>query len=277
LHQIVDEYFDYLDKKQFIYFIEQSEIILFKDISSVFEVPCEINNAIIDFNNLSKHNFEKIFFELDLLGCRFIELRSYDVISIMELRKILGNIKGGKCLYINLILKYTDELRIQNLLALYNDAPFISQFIIHSSPMIEQNAEAFPFKVLYTKQIIGNDSFCGNISVHNFAINIPHYMEALKFNTCLNKKNSIDSNGFIKNCPSLSQFYGNISSDSLVDIAIKNKNFREYWYINKDSIKICRDCQFRYICTDCRAFVDDKFDKPFKCKYDPYNNIWESE
>ena len=38
-----------------------------------------------------------------------------------------------------------------------------------------------------------------------------------------------------------------------------------------------KDCEFRYICTDCRAYVEDPEDilsKPLKCGYNPYTGEW---
>jgi len=39
-----------------------------------------------------------------------------------------------------------------------------------------------------------------------------------------------------------------------------------------------KDCEFRYICTDCRVFIQEDTDilsKPLKCKYNPYEATWE--
>lgn len=69
----------------------------------------------------------------------------------------------------------------------------------------------------------------------------------------------------------MKQCYGNIKSTSLVDVCALRK-FRSYWFITKDKIKVCKDCEYRYVCNDCRAFVKHKFDKPKKCNYDPYKS-----
>ena len=48
--------------------------------------------------------------------------------------------------------------------------------------------------------------------------------------------------------------------------------------ISKDQVKVCKDCEFRYMCSDCSAFTknpEDKFDKPLKCNYNPYTAKWE--
>ena len=71
--------------------------------------------------------------------------------------------------------------------------------------------------------------------------------------------------------------YGNISYNMLKDV-VHTDEFKQVWMIKKDDIHVCKDCEFRYICTDCRAFVqklDDIRSKPLKCGYNPYTGQWE--
>lgn len=86
-------------------------------------------------------------------------------------------------------------------------------------------------------------------------------------------------NGDIKICPAMPSSYGNINTDSIGDIISKTE-FQRWWKIKKDNIKICQDCEYRYICSDCRInnFDDEKtFNKPVKCSYDPYEAVWLEE
>src|SRR5690606_41800509 len=98
----------------------------------------------------------------------------------------------------------------------------------------------------------------------------------LAHNSCLNRKISIDAEGNIKNCPSMSESFGNVQDTSLLE-AIEKPGFKKYWNITKDKIHVCKDCEFRYICTDCRAYINDPADilsKPLKCGYNPYTGEW---
>ena len=75
----------------------------------------------------------------------------------------------------------------------------------------------------------------------------------------------------------MSRSYGNIKDLSLLEV-LNLQEFQKYWYINKDEISICKVCEFRYNCTDCRAFLqnpDDIYSKPLKCGYNPYTTKWE--
>ncbi len=73
--------------------------------------------------------------------------------------------------------------------------------------------------------------------------------------------------------------FGNVTTTTLSD-ALYTEGFRDKWNIRKDQIEVCRDCELRYVCTDCRAYLSDTsnmFSKPFKCSYNPYTAEWEKQ
>jgi len=72
--------------------------------------------------------------------------------------------------------------------------------------------------------------------------------------------------------------FGNVKDTMLAD-AIGREEFQFLWKVSKDQISICNVCEFRYICTDCRAFHEneDYSEKPKKCFYDPYTTSWNDD
>ena len=73
--------------------------------------------------------------------------------------------------------------------------------------------------------------------------------------------------------------FGNISNTTLSE-AIDKPGFKDAWIISKDQIDVCKDCEFRYMCTDCRAHIKDAnniYSQPAKCPYNPYIAKWEGE
>jgi SPASM domain peptide maturase of grasp-with-spasm system len=122
-----------------------------------------------------------------------------------------------------------------------------------------------------------HEKCCGVIASHYFMPNIQTFTESHHHNSCLNRKISIDTEGNIKNCPSMSQSFGNIRDTTLQE-ALDHPDFKKYWNVTKDQIEVCKDCEFRYICTDCRAYIEnpeDMYSKPLKCGYNPYTCEWE--
>lgn len=271
-HHFIDEYFVYLENNEFGFWTDIEDVKNFPDLDLKFESPELINNAIIDIDENSNHNYTKIFNELEKLRCKFIEIRSFNNLNINELFKILELTSNKIFRNIDIILKYYDtiehDIKSSNLISIFTNIGVIS---VHSSPKDKKIDD----NIIFTKKHVNSCNDCGEIKLKNFSLDIQTFSEAQHFNTCLNKKVAIDSKGNIKNCPAFIKSYGNINnSDSISDI-IKSQDFTSFWGINKNQIKICNDCEYRYICTDCRAFVDDIFDKPKKCNYNPYDGIWE--
>ena len=130
--------------------------------------------------------------------------------------------------------------------------------------------------VIFVKNSLSNVS-CGKISPELFMINPVFYTASHFHNTCLSRKISVDFDGSIKNCPSMSQSFGNIRDTTLLE-ALEHPEFKKYWNITKDKVSVCMNCEFRYICTDCRAYLEepgDSHSKPLKCGYNPYTGEWE--
>ncbi len=120
---------------------------------------------------------------------------------------------------------------------------------------------------------------CGCVDKSFFTINLPFFTESQCHNTCLNRKICIDAEGNIKNCPAMAKSYGNIK-DTTLEEAINKPGFKDLWYICKDQIDVCKDCEFRHLCTDCRAFIKDPeniYSQPAKCTYNPYICKWQGE
>lgn len=78
------------------------------------------------------------------------------------------------------------------------------------------------------------------------------------------------------------QSFGNINETTLEE-AIGLQGFKKYWNLTKDQVEGCKDCEFRYVCTDCRAYTEQTHfnqsdldcSKPLKCGYNPYTTEWE--
>ena len=70
---------------------------------------------------------------------------------------------------------------------------------------------------------------------------------------------------------------GNIKTSSIEEL---KKNTLKKWIITKDFIHICKDCEYRYCCHDCRPLAmgveNSLFSKNPRCCYDPYKGEWQN-
>lgn len=274
--QGIDHYLELLVKSEWGFWTD--EPTRFPAINLQWSHSATITNAIIDINQQSNHKFEKIHKELDELGCKALELRIYHQIFPPQLHQILDAFQFSRLQFIALNLPYTSEWTEIAMKSLVEKYPRVQQMIFHTAPKdaVHQLSAKVPLNVVFTSAIIDSKYHCGIVNPMYFSPNLSHFTEAQKHNTCLNRKISIDQDGNIKNCPSMEKSYGNHRESSLKD-AVQKKHFREVWSIHKDQITTCKDCEFRYICTDCRAYVEDIYSKPKKCGYNPYTAKWEGE
>ena len=248
----------------------------FPDIDLHFERPERITNAIVDIDESSQHDFERIFAQLDDLACKALELRFYTTLSPAQLDQVLEPTLYGRLRSIQIVIKFDEGLVVEELERLCAKHKRISDILIHSAPQ-NKTIETPTWNIIFFQQKLESSAACGQVHPGYFSINLGTFSEAQSFNTCLNKKVGIDVHGNIKNCPSSQKSYGHIKTTKVLD-AISQPGFQDLWKIHKDQIKVCKDCEFRYICTDCRVYLtdsDDILSKPGKCRYNPYTGEWE--
>ncbi len=274
----IDAFFDLLIKEEWGPLTNEPEC--FPELNLEWDSPFKITNAIVDVGENSKHDFKEIISQLNDLACEALQIRCYREVTESELYEFIAPAYDSRLKSIELLLKYNEKITKGYLTELILKHKRIRHIIIHSSPFNETfKLEEQLFIAVYSKQAIDSCSHCGVISQSYFAANIPLFTESQKHNTCLNRKISIDENGEIKNCPSMERSFGNMGDTSLHS-ALAHKAFKELWEINKDQIEVCKDCEFRHICTDCRAYItnpENKYSKPAKCTYNPYTATWEDE
>lgn len=247
----------------------------FPQISEDFNLPGTITNCLIDIKNeASLSALEQAIPQLEGLLCKYLEIRVWGTINNQRLLNVLvdlderGSYIQGVSLVIPLsvyeYLKSFRSLRLKNITVYNSD---------HNEVTFDKEKYV---TVQHTTKMLRSELCCGKISKQRFSPNLFHYNESKQFNSCLNRKISIDGEGEIKNCPSMFESFGNIR-DTTLEAALEMKGFKKHWNINKDKILVCKDCEYRYICTDCRAYLEDPEDllsKPLKCGYDPYKGEW---
>jgi len=279
----------------FLNFLDENELVMLVDDKSAFpplaenwDFPGQVQNAIIDISTVL-HNFEKIFDELSALGCQHVQIRCFsNLLTLGICGPLLEKARHKSIQSIDLILKYEDGMPDETYVKFVESRPMIAAFAVHSAPLARrvvvdyahpEFSDSAPLKeIRFTSQVIDSEIHCGLITQKYLtAPSVTTFFEAKSFNGCLNRKISVDADGNIKNCPSMKESFGNVR-DTPLSSALHSTGFKDKWGIAKDQIAICRDCEFRYVCSDCRAYLEEPgnaFSKPLKCGYDPYTGTWE--
>lgn len=270
----IDEVIEHLNKKDKDLFLKYLSVLISNsfcfitcDISSFPSYSLnynktEIEHVIIEYNFVNDLHYNNLVLEAVDLGCTCILIDVVD--KIPKLIRLCDHIY---CI-LRLSFRFFNDIK-KNLVS------NINEYHIFDSPY-DKFISIKGISFIY----ISSDNYslnCGIISKYWFSLSLSHINLAINSNTCLNRKISIDADGNIKNCPSMKESFGNIKDTTLAE-ALEKPGFKKYWNIKKDDITKCKDCEFRYICTDCRAYLedpDDIYSAPLKCGYDPYTGKWE--
>jgi SPASM domain peptide maturase of grasp-with-spasm system len=273
---ILNEYIRFIETNELAFYCSADELQHFPALSKQWLFPAHITNCILDANDTISYFNGHFLDQLDMLSCNYIQFRFYGSVTIDYLNHIMDLINISQIRSVAFLLP---ALQQEGVTEFVNSNTKISQFVMYGTAenKILQSGRKGMGVILQVKDSIISHLNCGVINSAFFSINIPTYTESLNHNSCLNRKIAIDVEGNIKNCPSMKDHYGNIK-DTTLEEAYNKPGFKKFWNIKKDDITKCKDCEFRYICTDCRAYIEDPenlHSAPLKCGYDPYSCEWE--
>ena len=111
----------------------------------------------------------------------------------------------------------------------------------------------------------------------NFTVNRKIIMKNRLWNSCWFGKIAITADGSVLPCVfARDQIAGNVKNEELSKII--DNGMLEFWKLTKDQIYVCRDCEYRFLCYDCRplayGLTGDLYAKYPKCTYNPYSGTW---
>lgn len=101
------------------------------------------------------------------------------------------------------------------------------------------------------------------------------YLKNMRGNFCWQGKINICYDGTVTPCI---MFQGNKDvlslKDETIEKVLSDNIIKKYWSMGKDKIAVCKDCEYRYFCPDCRPMARDKNKSSVKCLYNPYLGKW---
>lgn len=279
--KFIYEYIELLLEKEYGFISEGDWDRNFPSISNEYNEPNKISNIFIEINNLSVLGTIKQ--SVENLGVKHLVIYSHEKLSLSGFQEIELQFAGSVLNGIEIFSPYHDAVDENFIHYLNQTAKRIYGLVFYGCAKAPfKSRDIFRFHVQFSSEDLKISS-CGKVNLKYFNTNSQKVSESLHHNSCLHKKIGIDVNGNIKNCPLMAESFGNINYESLEDALVKT-GFRKYWNLTKDKVEVCRDCEFRYICTDCRAFTESShknsegldISKPLKCGYDPYSGKWEA-
>ncbi len=278
--EVLEEYYSFLQEHEYGYWFDKEELDLFPPMSMDWRQPFMVSNCILDYDASSHYDIKAVIQQLDALGCTALQLRFFAKMPKQLITDVLQCMDNSMIRTVDILLPYSTEFTNEDIDKLVEQYLRIGTFTIYNAPysQFKESLNDKMSRVIYTVENINSETHCGAVQSFYFVVNTNLFTESQHHNNCLNRKIGVDKSGLIKNCPSMTESFGHISNVSL-DSVLQQQDFKKKWNITKDTVEVCRDCEFRYICTDCRAYTTGDNasvnGKPAKCQYNPYEAIWE--
>lgn len=278
-HAHFSEFVDFMLEKEYAFLTE--DISLFPPISTKLNDSFQqITDAIIEIDE--KHTdidiVKNFLGELNSVRCRDLQIRLFSFSGFSSLKKIAELIQYYELNYVEIHIDNSSAVAYEECCKILFEYAQISNIFLYDAPISfakdyyergEGNVDIQLGSVIYIEDKLDSNK-CGMVNKYCQVYgNRRFFLMSKDYNSCLFKKVSLDRNGMVKNCPSLPETYD--LSLGLSNI-VESQNFRKYWKIKKDEIDVCKDCEFRYNCLDCRAHTmnGNIHSKPASCKYNPY-------
>lgn len=278
--KILWEYLDFFLENEYGFITENDWDNNFPSLSTEYNDYNKISDLLIELGNIN--NLYKIQASIESLEIRHLVIYSQISFSFEDFLRIDELFRNTPLENIEIYSPFHTEINLKNIEELSKRTSRLYSLFFYNCKKVPFKAnDNFSFVINFTKENLKISS-CGKVDLKYFNTNLPKVLEAVNHNSCLHKKIGIDIDGNIKNCPLMPESFGNIHH-SILEEALAQNNFKKYWNLTKDKIEVCKDCEFRYVCTDCRAYTDRThknkegldISKPLKCGYDPYTGTWE--
>ena len=129
-----------------------------------------------------------------------------------------------------------------------------------------------------TKENVINNS---KRSKPEFYTNDEMFNKAYQTNTCWYGKFAITETGIVIPCVFERNIkLGDLKSQSINEI-LESEAIKKYWFLTFNQVNVCKDCEFKYSCVDCRPLGISRrgnlLDKNPRCTYDPKIGEWKNE
>lgn len=272
----IEEYFNFLELNEYLFYTDTP--ILFPKMNMQWDTPSRIYTSTLCVQKATPYSIENTLSELSTLGCRHILFVIDEVWDISTFENLINIAKSNLIFSIEINAQYHSSTHLSDWLTFVVSNPQIFAINFYNAPFTQSFKENENAKMgnihFYSQEMLVK-----TISPHpnHFTVNMLHFTEAQICNTFYNRKVCIDKNGFIKNELHADKNFVNIKEHSITSV-IEDDEFQKIWLSNKDNTLICKDCEYRYMCTDGRLPFFDEQESVYKmntlCNYNPYDSTW---
>ncbi|HEV7231053.1 MAG TPA: grasp-with-spasm system SPASM domain peptide maturase [Bacteroidia bacterium] len=278
---VIDEYFEFLLENEYIFLFSKEEYDQFRPLTFNWDYPALITNAILCRDGNSTYDLKEVFSQIENLGCRHVLLFSKVALDFSYFETLLHDLNVSSFQSIEIHTCQHESLHLRNLRRFVDNYPRVRAFIVHSAA---ENrifcAKNQPYGIIaYVREQGDLSRNSGTSLCDYFNVNIQLFSEAQQHNVFYNRKLIVDASGRIRNTLIGEEPEYFVGLDNIRQV-VETHHFQRLWKIPKDSIEVCKDCEFRYMCTDSRIPIqtqDGTWHFETECAYNPYLAKWKGE
>jgi SPASM domain peptide maturase of grasp-with-spasm system len=271
------EYVNFLIKNELGFLCTKNEKEMFPKLPLNWDVPSTIANATIEVDNRNFKNLHHYILELQKFNCYFFSLNFHNDISTAAFIETINSFRNSDLYSLSIAIPHTilSDKIINEITKLH----YILNVVCYNAPADDVLRYSNDGRIkLITKALTKK---LPATHIPSFTVNISHFTEAQKFNTFYNRKIYIDRYGNVRNSV-FAQKHGKLNKNEThqhIKRIINSKAYNYLYNVKKDIVKTCKDCEYRYMCTDPRIPMKSSsgyyyYETP--CSYNPYKGEWKS-
>ena len=233
--------------------------------------PMAVRSAIAELDIQKQYDVREAIEQLSVLGCAHLQILAYADVMYADIESVITGIEGKNIINVDVVLRHG----IGDLSVMADRYPFVFSITAYGAPRTDMQKRG-GCSILRTTEPFTGCRQCGAVAPNQFVCNREFFFLSGGYNTCLYRKVAIDREGYIRSCPASPQRFGRVGETPIAG-AMSQPGFRRLWGITKDRVDVCRDCEFRRICPDCRVFTrnpERPTAHPARCAYNPYLARW---
>ena len=267
---IASEFYEILVDNDLVYETDERTDNCFIPINKEWDFSFKITNCIIE---LSNENIDSLIKNLNFNFVAHFHILFSHEIEISTIDKLFHFLENQICDCIEFSFTINlDPIILKHLKIKVSNLSKIVKYLNYADLDFEEEYEiAFRHGIIL-------DSWSLKLSK-----SADHFFESQNHHTYFNRKLFLSKAGEIKNAIEYDESFGNLSEinniEEFIDI-INLSNFQKYWFIEKNTTDVCKDCEFKNICVDNRLPIqrDDNQWYHFKeCIYNPYIAKWKDD
>jgi len=238
---------------------------LFDSFTNAYQLP-KLNAIKVD-----KISMLRLANKLDFFGTKDVQIHLKSKISFSDLNKILIYFKESNVIRVELVFyNSTSTSFIKKSIKYFPKITTVYAFNQSKNEALLLESTNYLIKLTEKKLV-------QKLSINSMTPSLRTFMESFKHNIFYNRKIFINHRGMIVKSLLNKKEYGIFDMDTLKNL-ISNTEFTELWYVNRESIMDCKNCEYRYMCTSDTVPIYNNQNKEYvlktKCNYDPKVATW---